>query len=140
MKVDRRVLRSVSEFSMFKYVLVAYLIFFILYIIIFAIVAVIGWAVLVSSGLTFQDMVNSLMPGLNMNQMLGGMGLNIGSGALGIIIFIIVGLVASVFAAALAALSTWIFNIVLRIIGGIELRFAPTRAEYPQQILNQKLE
>ena len=125
MKVDRRVLKSISEFSMFKYVLVAYLIFFILYVIIFAIVGVIGWAVLATSGITFQDVLNSFMPGINIEDMLGMIGLNLGGGVLGIIIFIILGLVASVFAAALAALSTWIFNVVLRIVGGIELRFAP---------------
>jgi len=140
MKVDRRILRSVSEFSIFKYVLVAYLIFFILYVIIFAIIGLIGWAMLASSGITFQELINTFMPGLNMNQMLGGMGLNIGSGALGIILFIIVGLVASVFAAALAALSTWIFNVVLRITGGVELRFTPVRVEYQGQNSGQRPE
>ena len=125
MQVERRVLKSISEFSIFKYVLVAYLIFFILYVIIFAVVGLIGWAVLASSGMTFQDVLNSVMPGMDIDQMLGSIGLNLGGGIIGIIIFIIVGLVASVFAAALAAFTTWILNVILRIIGGIELRFAP---------------
>jgi len=30
-----------------------------------------------------------------------------------------------VFAAALSAFATWILNVLLRIVGGIELRFAP---------------
>ena len=53
--------------------------------------------------------------------MIGGLG----GGVLGIVLFIIIGLVASVFAAALAAFATWILNVVLRIVGGIELRFVP---------------
>ena len=127
MQVERKLLKSISEFSIFKYALVAYLIFFILFVIIFAIIGLIGWAVLASSGMTFEDALNTFMPGLNIGQMLGMVGLNIGGGIIGIIIFIIVGLVASVFAAALAALVTWILNVILRIIGGIELRFAPDR-------------
>ncbi len=129
MRVDRRVLKSVSEFSVFKYVLVAYLIFFILYVIIFAVVGLVGWAILASSGVTFNEALGSLMPGMNIDQMLGSVGLNFGGGVIGIIIFVIIGLIASIFAAALAALTAWIFNIVLRIVGGIELRFAPERRE-----------
>jgi hypothetical protein len=140
MRVDRRILKSVSEFSVFKYVLVAYLVFFILYVIIFSVVGLVGWALLASSGVTFQDLLNTLMPGLNINQILGGLGLNLGSGALGIIIFIIIGLVASVFSDEYAALTTWIFNVVLRIIGGVELRFAPIRTEFAEQYSEQKPE
>ncbi|MBN1299238.1 MAG: DUF3566 domain-containing protein [Actinobacteria bacterium] len=125
MKVERRLLKSISEFSIFKYVLVAYLIFFILYVIIFAVIGLIGWAVLSSSGMTFQDVINNVMPGMNIEEMLGTIGLNLGGGVIGIVIFIIVGLIASVFAAGLAAFTTWILNVILRIIGGIELRFAP---------------
>ncbi len=127
MQVERRLLKSISEFSIFKYVLVAYLIFFILFVIIFAVIGLIGWAVLASSGMTFEDVLNSVMPGMDINQMLGTVGLNISGGIIGIIIFIIIGLVASIFAAALAALETWILNVILRIIGGIELRFAPDK-------------
>ncbi len=127
MKIERKTLRSVSEFSLFKVTLVAYLIFFILYIIIFAIAGLIGWAFLASTGMTFNDVINSFMPGFDIEQILGSMGMDLGGGVLSIIIFIIIGLVASVFAAALAALTTWIFNVVLRITGGIELRFLPEK-------------
>ena len=125
MKVERRILRSLSEFSIFKYVLVAYLIFFILFVIVFGVIGLIGWAVLATSGMTFQDAINEFMPGLNIEDMLGMAGINVGGSVIGIIIFIILGLVASIFAAAIATLATWIFNIILKIIGGIELRFAP---------------
>ncbi len=55
------------------------------------------------------------------------MGGRVGGGSLGIVLFIIIGLVASVFAAALAAFVTWILNVILRIVGGIELRFVPSK-------------
>jgi hypothetical protein len=121
MKVERKVLKSISELSMFKYVLVTYLIFFILFVIIFTIVGLLGWAVLASSGLTVQDLIGKFIPGINMAGLIGGLG----GGILGIVLFIIIGLVASVFAAALAAFVTWILNVILKIVGGIELRFAP---------------
>jgi hypothetical protein len=133
MKVDRKVLRSISEFSSFKVVLVAYLIFFILYIIIFAIAGLIGWAFLASTGMTFNEVVASFMPGFDIEQMLSGMGMDIGGGLVSIIIFIIIGLVASVFVAALAAFTTWIFNVVMRITGGIELRFKPEMQAQPEE-------
>ena len=139
MKVDRKVVRSISEFSLFKVALVAYLIFFILYIIIFAIAGLIGWAFLASTGMTFNDVVASFMPGFDIEQILASMGMNLGGGLVSIIIFIVIGLVASVFAAALAALTTWIFNVVLRITGGIELRFAPeTEATSGEADLDKK--
>ena len=46
MKIERRIVKSISEFSVFKFVLVAYLIFFILFVIIFAIIGLIGWALI----------------------------------------------------------------------------------------------
>lgn len=123
MKVERRVLKSISELSMFKYVLVSYLIFFILFVIIFAVAALLGWAMLATSGLTLQDLLGSFFPGVNMAGLIGGLG----GGVLGTVLFVIMGLVASVFAAAMAALVAWIFNVVLKIVGGIELRFAPVK-------------
>ena len=123
MKVERKVLKSISELSMFKYVLVSYLIFFILFVIIFAVAALLGWALLATSGLTIQGLIGSFLPGINMAGMIGGLG----GGVLGIVLFIIIGLVVSVFAAALAAFATWILNVVLRIVGGIELRFVPSK-------------
>jgi len=121
MKVERRVVKSISELSIFKFVLVSYLIFFILFVIIFVIAGLLGWALLATSGLTIQDLIANFMPGINIAGLIGGLG----GGILGTVLFIIIGLVASVFAAALAALATWILNVVLRIVGGIELRFAP---------------
>jgi hypothetical protein len=126
MKVERRILKSVSEFSMFKLMLVIYLIFFILFVIIFALSALIGWAFLAATGTTMSGIaqnIDSIYPGLGLTGILGGLG----GGILGIVLFIIIGLVASVFAAAAATVITWIFNVVLKIVGGIELRFAPEK-------------
>ena len=74
MKVERRIVKSISEFSVFKFVLVAYLIFFILFVVIFAIIGLIGWALIASSGVVLADVLNSLIPGLNLSEMLGGLG------------------------------------------------------------------
>lgn len=144
MKVERKVLKSISELSMFKYVLVTYLIFFILFVIIFTIAGLLGWALLATSGLTVQDLISNFIPGINLAGLIGGLG----GGILGIVLFIIIGLIASVFAAALAAFATWILNVVLRIVGGIELRFAPGKnistekspleEKYEQNILESK--
>ncbi len=144
MKVERKVLKSISELSMFKYVLVSYLLFFILFVIIFAIVALLGWALLATSGLKVQDLIGSFFPGINIAGIIGGLG----GGVLGIVLSIIIGLVASVFAAALAAFTTWILNVVLKIVGGIELRFAlsknmntdksPLEEKYEQNIIESK--
>jgi hypothetical protein len=127
MKVERRIVRSISEFSVFKFVLVAYLIFFILFVIIFAIIGLIGWALIASSGVVLSDVLNSLIPGLDLSGMLGGLGIGMGGGVLGLVLFVVLGLVASVFVAAGAALVAWLVNVVLKIIGGIELRFAPDK-------------
>jgi hypothetical protein len=49
---------------------------------------------------------------------------NLGGGSvLYIVLAIVVGLIASVFYAAFGTLMVWIGNVVLRISGGIELRF-----------------
>ncbi len=127
MKVERRILKSISEFSVFKFVLVAYLIFFVLFVVIFGIIGLIGWALIASSGVVLTDVLNSLIPGLNLSGMLGGLGIGLGGGVLGIVLFVIVGLVASVFVAAGASVVTWLVNVVLKIIGGFELRFAPDK-------------
>lgn len=123
MKIERRILKSISEFSMFKVFLVCYIIFFILSVIISAIAALLWWAVLSSSGITAQEALNSFMPGMNIGNILGLMGVGAQGNVLGIVIFIIVGLIASIFIAAIAALATWVFNVVLKITGGIEIRF-----------------
>jgi MFS family permease len=127
MKVERRIVKSISEFSVFKFALVAYLIFFILFVIIFAIIGLIGWALIAASGVVFADVLNSLIPGLNLSELLGGLGIGMGGSVLGMVLFVVLGLIASVFVAAGAAVGAWLVNVVLKIIGGIELRFAPDK-------------
>ena len=120
--IERKVIRSISELSSFKFLLVFYLIFFILSVIIMGIIALLAWAGLSSFGINIPDMLNSLGLG---NLGLGNLGLaNIGGGSvLYIVLSIVGGLIASVFYAAFGTLMVWIVNVVLRISGGIELRF-----------------
>ena len=120
--IERKVIRSISELSSFKFLLVFYLIFFILSVIIMGIIALLAWAGLSSFGINIPDMLNSLGLG---NLGLGNLGLaNIGGGSvLYIVLSIVGGLIASVFFAAFGTLMVWIVNVVLRISGGIELRF-----------------
>ena len=115
--IERKVVRSISELSSFKFLLVFYLIFFIISVIIMGIVALLAWAGLASSGINIPDMLNSFG--------LGNFGLaNLGGGSvLYIVLAIVGGLIASVFYAAFGTLMVWIGNVVLRISGGIELRF-----------------
>ena len=127
MKVERRIVKSISEFSVFKFVLVAYLIFFILFVVVFAIIGLIGWALIAASGVVFADVLNSLIPGLNLSEMLGGLGIGMGGSVLGMVLFVVLGLVASVFIAAGAAVVAWLVNVILKIVGGVELRFAPDK-------------
>ena len=120
--IERKVIRSISELSSFKFLLVFYLIFFILSVIIMGIIALLAWAGLSSFGINIPDVLNSLGLG---NLGLGNLGLaNIGGGSvLYIVLSIVGGLIASVFYAAFGTLMVWIVNVVLRISGGIELRF-----------------
>ena len=115
--IERKVIRSISELSSFKFLLVYYLIFFILSVIIMGIIALLTWAGLSSFGINIPDMFQSFG--------LGDLGLaNIGGGSvLYLILAIVGGLIASVFYAAFGTLMVWIGNVVLRISGGIELRF-----------------
>ena len=115
--IERKVVRSISELSSFKFLLVFYLIFFIISVIIMGIVALLAWAGLASSGINIPDMLNSFG--------LGNFGLaNLGGGSvLYIVLAIVGGLIASVFYAAFGTLMVWIGNVVLRISGGIEIRF-----------------
>ena len=109
--IERKVIRSISELSSFKFLLIFYLIFFILSVIIMGIVALLAWAGLSSFGVNVPDIFNSF-----------GLG-NIGGGSvLYIILGIVGGLIASVFYAAVGTLMVWIGNVILRISGGIELR------------------
>ena len=125
MAVERKVLRSISELSMFKYLLIIYLIFFILSVIVMAIIGLIVWRGLSSFGI---DNINSILASLGLGNInisdLFGRGM-----VIGIVISIVGGLIASVFYAAVGTLFVWIMNVVLKISGGIELRFLPGKEE-----------
>ncbi len=119
--IERKVIRSISELSSFKFLLIFYLIFFILSVIIMGIVALLAWAGLSSFGVNVPDIFNSIGLG-NLGFANFGLG-NIGGGSvLYIILGIVGGLIASVFYAAVGTLMVWIGNVILRISGGIELR------------------
>jgi len=120
--VERKVVRSISELSSFKFLLVFYLIFFIISVIIMGIIALLAWAGLASSGISIPDILQSFGLG---NFGLGNFGLaNLGGGSvLYIVLGIVGGLIASVFYAAFGTLMVWIGNVILRISGGIEIRF-----------------
>lgn len=125
MAVERKVLRSVSEFSMFKYLLVFYLIFFVLSAIVMTIIGLITWFGLSSFGFNIGGILKSLGLG-NISALPGFFG---GSTAVTIIVLVAGGLIASVFYAAIGTLVVWIVNVVLKITGGIELRFLPRKEE-----------
>ena len=119
MAVERKVLRSISELSMFKYLLVCYLIFFILSVIIMGILGLITWLGLSSFGIDLNNILSTFgldyLSSYNFNLL--------GSGVVTIIVLIASGLFASIFYAAVGTLTVWIMNVVLRIVGGVELRF-----------------
>jgi hypothetical protein len=116
--INRRVLRSISELSSFKFMLVFYLVFFIISVIIMGLIALFAWLGLSSTGVDINQILQSFG--------LGNLGMfNLGGGStlLYVIIFIIGGLIFSVLYAAFGTLMVWIVNVILRISGGIELRF-----------------
>jgi nitrate reductase NapE component len=119
MDVERKVLRSISELSMFKYLLVFYLIFFIISVILMGIFGLIAWLSVSALGFDISRILASLGLG---NFAFGNLDFR-GGGVAAIFIFIGSGLVASVFYAAVGTLAVWIMNVVLKITGGIELRF-----------------
>jgi hypothetical protein len=125
MDVERKVLRSISELSMFKYLLVFYLIFFIITVILMGILGLIAWLSVSALGFDISSILASLGLG---NYAFGNLDFR-GSGITAILIFIGSGLVASVFYAAVGTLAVWIMNVVLRIIGGVELRFFMKKEE-----------
>lgn len=125
--IQRRLVKSVSEFSVFKIALIAYLIIFILTVIFLAIISLITWAGFKASGINLNNILTDsslgqLLPAFgipvpNLNLILGA------GGVIGIVLSIVLGLVFSVVFAAIAAFWTWIFNVVLKISGGIEIRY-----------------
>ncbi len=120
--IERKVMRSISELSSFKFLLVFYLIFFIISVIIMGIVALLAWAGLASSGLNITDILNSFGLG-NLGFANFGLANISGGSVLYIVLGIVGGLIASVFYAAFGTLMVWIGNVILKISGGIELRF-----------------
>jgi Transmembrane domain of unknown function (DUF3566) len=116
-RIDRKVLKSISELSSFKFLLVFYLIFFIISVVIMGIIALLAWLGLSSSGINLTDILHNF--GISDFGLL-----NLGGGTvLYVVVSIIGGLVASVFYAAFGTLMVWITNVILKISGGIELRF-----------------
>lgn len=117
MAVERKVLRSISELSMFKYLLVCYLVFFILSVIVLAILGLIAWLGLSSFGLDADSVLEFIgLQNTGIFNFLGG-------GIISIVVLVISGLVASIFYAAAGTFMVWIMNVILKICGGIELRF-----------------
>jgi len=125
--IQRRVVKSISELSVFKIALIAYLIIFILTVILASIIALITWAGFAASGIN----LNNLLASSAIGQMLTVFGITLpnlnlvlGTGSIiGIVLFIVLGLLFSVVFAALAAFWTWIFNVIIKISGGVEIRY-----------------
>ncbi len=117
MAVQRRVLRSISEWSVFKYMLIAYIIFYIINVLFFIAIGLISLLGFSFSLFDFSNVFTLI--GMETPTILAGLG----AGGLGLFIIIIVGLLFSVFVAAFGAVAVWILNVVLKISGGIELRF-----------------
>jgi hypothetical protein len=125
--IQRRAVKSISEFSVFKIALVAYLIIFILTVILMAIIALITWAGLAASGINF----NNLFASTGLGSILSSLGVTLpnlnvalGTGSIvGIVLFIVFGLIFSVVFAAIATFWTWVFNVILKMSGGVEIRY-----------------
>jgi len=125
MSVERRVLKSVSELSMFKYLLFFYLIFFILSVIGTVVIGLIAWFGLSSYGFDINSILESSGLG-NTGLLFSFFG---GGSVITIAVLIIGGLIASVLYAGIGTVMVWIMNVVLKISGGIELRFLPKKEE-----------
>lgn len=119
MGIDRKILRSIGEWSVFKYLLIGYLIFFVLSLIVFGVISLVVWVGLSSSGVNIQDWLGYF--GVKLPYIPGRVTLSIA-------MFVAGGLIVSIFYAAVGTLVLWIMNVVLRITGGIELRFAEAKS------------
>ena len=125
--IQRRVVKSISEFSVFKIALIAYLIIFILTVILVAIISLITWAGFQASGIN----LNNLLQNTPIGQFLPAFGITLPNlnlvlgtgGIISIVLFIVLGLLFSIVFAAVAAFWTWIFNVILKISGGVEIRY-----------------
>ncbi len=121
--IQRKVIKSISEWSVFKVTIFTYLIFYALGVLFFSIFSLIVFGVIRPSGPNFNGMGAQGLPqlfGINIP------GMNLFRGGLTtptIIILVLVGLLCSILFAGISVLYTWIFNVILKISGGIELRF-----------------
>ncbi len=145
--IQRRVIKSISEWSVFKVTIFTYLIFYALGVLFFSIFFLIVFGVIRPSGPNFSGMgAQNLLQlfGINIP------GMNLFRGGLTtptIIIFVLVGLLLSILFAGISVLYTWIFNVILKISGGIELRFIErgenqgiTKATIISNVNNEKVE
>ena len=57
--INRKVLRSISELSSFKFLLVFYLVFFVISVIIMGIIALLAWLGLSSTGISITDILQN---------------------------------------------------------------------------------
>ena len=125
--VQKKLVKSISEWSVFKIALITYLFVFILSVIFFAIVALITWAGFAASGID----LNNLFASTGLGALLSGFGIVLPNmnavfqtgGVIGIVLFIVFGLLFSVVSAVIAVFWTWIFNVILKISGGFEVRY-----------------
>ncbi len=124
MAMERKTLKSISEFSIFKYLLVFYLLFFILAIIGMGLIFIFVWLGFSATGADIGDMFQLI--GINLEWIPGGP-------SAGMVLLIIGGLIGSVFYAAFGTIFMWLINIVLKISGGIEIRFFPAKAKSDKQ-------
>jgi hypothetical protein len=122
MSIERGVLKSVSEFSIFKYMLFFYLLVFLLSIIVISIIGLVAWIGISSTGISLENILETL--GLVNLPIFSFLNTGI-SKAIIIVVLIVGGLVYSVFFAVMGMIITWIMNVVLKMSGGIELRFLP---------------
>lgn len=109
---------------MFKYLLFFYLLFFLLSVIVMSIIGLIAWLGLSVSGISAANIFNAIGLGdLAIFSFFGG------TSVITIIMLIVGGLIASVIYAAVGTIIVWIMNVVLKMSGGIELRFLPEKKE-----------
>ena len=146
--IQRRVIKSISEFSVFKIALIVYLVVFVITVIFAALSALIMQSVLPILGNSITSLLQTsgigdllTMFGINVpdiGAIIGSSGSIFSSGPVVIIVvaLIIGGLLFSVIFAAVAAFWTWIFNVIIRISGGIEIRYIDRTKKAETQIQN----
>jgi hypothetical protein len=138
MSVERRVLKSVSEFSIFKYALFFYLLFLLLSVIVISIIGLVAWIEISSTGISLENILETL--GVGNLPIFNFLGTGT-SKAIIIVALIVGGIVYSVVFAVMSMFITWIMNVVLKISGGIELRFLPeVKKEVSTKIIKETVE